>query len=61
MFWKNGTKILGVDPASNIVKIANERGIETWDSFFGHDIAQKILSTKGPAKIITGTNVFVPY
>lgn len=57
-FGNNGTKILGVDPASNIVKIANERGIETWDSFFGHDIAQKILSTKGPAKIITGTNVF---
>ena len=57
-FRNNGTKILGVDPASNIVKIANERGIETWDSFFCHDIAQKILSSKGPAKIITGTNVF---
>ena len=57
-FGNNGTKILGVDPASNIVNIANKRGIETWDSFFCHDIAQKILSSKGPAKIITGTNVF---
>jgi SAM-dependent methyltransferase len=57
-FNKHGPQILGVDPASNIVKIANDRGIETWDAFFDLSIAEKILSIKGPAKIVTGTNVF---
>ena len=52
------TRILGVDPASNIVDIANNRGIETLDAFFGLETAEKILSQKGSAKIITGTNVF---
>ena len=33
-FRNCGTQILGVDPASNIVDIANNRGIETWDAFF---------------------------
>lgn len=57
-FRNCGTRILGVDPASNIVDIANNRGIETWDAFFGLETAEKILSQKGSAKIITGTNVF---
>ena len=60
-FRNNGTKILGVDPASNIVKIANKIGIETWDSFFCHDIAQKILSSKGPAKEYNWDKCFCPY
>lgn len=57
-FSNCGTRILGVDPASNIVDIANNRGIETWDAFFDLETAEKILSKKGSAKIITGTNVF---
>ena len=57
-FKKNGTRILGVDPASNIVEIANGRGIETWDNFFDIETAKKILASKGEAKVITGTNVF---
>lgn len=57
-FKNNGTKILGIDPASNIVDIANQKGIETWDSFFDLETAKNILSLKGSAKVITGTNVF---
>jgi SAM-dependent methyltransferase len=57
-FKANGTRILGVDPASNIVRIAEKRGIETLNEFFSMSVARQILSTKGKAAVITGTNVF---
>ena len=57
-FRNSGTRILGVDPASNIVRIAERRGIETWDDFFGPRVADRILREKGPASLITATNVF---
>ncbi len=58
-FFKSlGTKVLGVDPASNICKIANKRGIKTLNGFFDNDISNFIKKKYGKAKIITGTNVF---
>jgi len=57
-FKRRGMNILGVDPAPEIVEIANNRGIETWKSLMNPLIAEKIVSEKGKAKIITGTNVF---
>ena len=57
-FKNNGMNVLGIDPAEKICKIANERGIETWQEFFNYATAEKILAKKGKAKIITGTNVF---
>ncbi len=57
-FRNNGTKILGVDPASNIVRIAEKRGIETMCEFFSVDVAKRILEEKGKASLIVGTNVF---
>lgn len=57
-FKRKGMKILGIDPAPKICKIANERGIETWRKFLNLDVAKEIISRKGKAKIITGTNVF---
>ncbi len=57
-FRNNGTKILGIDPAPNIVKIANERGIPTVCEFFNSDSAEKVEIEYGKASVITGTNVF---
>ncbi len=57
-FRQNGTRILGVDPASNIVRIAEKRGVETIDEFFNVDTAANILKGKGQASVITATNVF---
>lgn len=57
-FRANGTRILGVDPASNIVLIAQKRGIETMNDFFSIDVAHRILKEKGHATVITATNVF---
>jgi len=57
-FKKNGVKVQGVDPAANIVMLARERGIETICEFFNMDTAEKIVSERGHASVITGTNVF---
>jgi SAM-dependent methyltransferase len=57
-FRDQGTRILGVDPAANIVRIAERRGIETWAELFGIDVARKIVAEKGHASLVTATNVF---
>ena len=57
-FAKQGATTLGIDPASNIVRIAEKRGIETWDEFFSPRIAKKAVKEKGNASVITATNVF---
>ena len=57
-FAKQGTNTLGIDPASNIVRIAEKRGIETWDEFFSPRIAEKAVREKENASVITATNVF---
>ena len=57
-FKKENLKTVGVDPAPNICKIANKRGILTINSFFNNTAVNKILKKYGSAKVITGTNVF---
>jgi SAM-dependent methyltransferase len=57
-FRAHGARILGVDPASNIVLIAQKHGIETLNDFFTLDTAQQIVREKGQATVITATNVF---
>jgi SAM-dependent methyltransferase len=57
--FKNcGMHVKGVDPASNIVEIACAAGIDTICDFFGARAAKQIVSEKGQATVITGTNVF---
>jgi len=57
-FKEAGVRVLGVDPAANIVRIAEKRGIETINEFFNLPTAQMIVREKGKASVITGTNVF---
>lgn len=57
-FRNNGCRILGVDPASNIVRLAEKNGVETVNEFFGLEVARNIVAEKGAASVITGTNVF---
>lgn len=53
-----GTRVCGVDPAPNIVEIANRNGIPTICDFFGMDSVRKVADGYGRAAVITGTNVF---
>ena len=58
-FKKLGMKTVGVDPAPNIVKIANkEHGIKTICDFFGMQSAKKVKKLAGGASVVVGTNVF---
>lgn len=57
-FRSRGVRALGVDPASNIVRIAERRGIETLCEFFSPEVARQIVAEKGHASVVTATNVF---
>jgi len=57
-FFKEKNRIVGVEPAENVAKIAAARGINTINSFFNEIIARKILSEYGNAKLMTCNNAF---
>ncbi len=57
VFKSLGVKILGVDPAENLAKKANQEEVETICALFTKELASKIKKKYGPAKIITATNV----
>src|SRR6266513_1168499 len=57
-FRSNGLRVQGVDPAANIVLIAQQNGIDTICDFFNEDTALQIMRDKGSASVITATNVF---
>lgn len=56
-FAEKGVRTLGVEPARNIVTTARERGIETIDEFFNHDLAREIRGEKGEASTVIANNV----
>ena len=55
--FKDHYRVLGVTP-EDIGKMAIGRGIDTIIDFFDAGVVEKIIKTKGRAKIITATNVF---
>ncbi len=57
-FKELGMQVLGIDPAENIARNANESGIETIPAFFNAGLAQKIRAERGAAKIVSANNVF---
>jgi 2-polyprenyl-3-methyl-5-hydroxy-6-metoxy-1,4-benzoquinol methylase len=57
-FKEKGNRVLGIDPAINLAKLANDSGIETIPEFWDPSQAKKILKEYGPAKVITACNVF---
>ena len=56
-FKKLGATVLGIEPAKNIAKIANDAGITTENTFLNYDIVKK-KSLEKKASIIVGNNVF---
>jgi SAM-dependent methyltransferase len=56
-FKQRGIPVLGVEPAKNIAKVANQRNIPTLDVFFGSSSVNRILDEQGQADIIVGNNV----
>ncbi len=57
-FKKLGTKILGIEPAKAIAKVARKEGVSTLAEYFSVRLAKNIVKKYGNAKVITATNVF---
>jgi SAM-dependent methyltransferase len=53
-----GIRVIGIEPANNIAKIANENNIETINDFFNKSCVDMIKSKYGNVDIITASNVF---
>lgn len=52
-----GASTLGVEPATEMAERARERGIDTVTEFFTPEVARDIRDRRGPATVITATNV----
>jgi len=50
--------VLGIEPAENIAKVANEKGINTLNEFFSLTLAKKLSMSERSADLIIGNNVF---
>jgi SAM-dependent methyltransferase len=53
-----GRQVLGVDPASNIVALAREKGVDVVNEYFDPKLAGEIRDRHGPAKVVVSTNTF---
>ena len=53
-----GIKALGVEPAKNVSKIANSRGLNTLSEYFNHKTVKKIKNKHGSIDVVTAFNVF---
>jgi len=62
-FAGRGIRHLGVEPSTNVAKVAIDRGIRTVCEFFDEELAERILSEDGEADAILGANVIchIPY
>lgn len=56
-FKKLGVRTLGVDPAENLAKVAELKGIEILATYFSTATAAKIVKKYGNADYMTATNV----
>ena len=57
-FFKNkGVSVTGIEPAANVAKVAEEKGIKTIVDFFGEELATKLSNKGTKADLIIGNNV----
>ncbi len=56
-FKNHKIPVLGIEPAANVAKIAEDSGIKTTVDFFGSSTAQKIIDSGIRAKLLIAFNV----
>lgn len=57
-FKEKGFKVVGIEPAKNIAKLANESGINTINGYFSEEISKEIEISYGLADLITASNIY---
>jgi C-methyltransferase C-terminal domain/Putative zinc binding domain/Methyltransferase domain len=56
-FVEKGIPVLGIEPAHNVAKVAEDKGIPTVTEFFGAELASKLVGEGTMADLIIGNNV----
>ena len=56
-FVERGIPVLGIEPAANVAKAAEELGIATRVRFFGSDLARELVAEGIRADLVVGNNV----
>ncbi len=56
-FKSRGSRVVGIEP-TDTAKIANKKGIKTYQEFFDGVSAKHIVARHGKADVVTATNVF---
>ncbi len=56
-FKEKGVPILGIEPAANVAKVAQEKGIPTVVRFFGAQTARELAAEGKQADLLLGNNV----
>ena len=56
-FQKQGIPVLGIEPAANTAKVAEEKGIKSVVKFFGVQTAKELVATGQQADLLVGNNV----
>ena len=56
-FKKAGIPILGIEPAANVAKVAEQKGIQTIVKFFNIKTAKELFKERKSADLIIGNNV----
>lgn len=57
-FQACGVNVVGIEPAVNIAKMANDAGVPTVNEFFTEAVGARVREQYGPASLICGNNVF---
>jgi SAM-dependent methyltransferase len=56
-FVKKGIPVLGIEPAANVAKVAEEKGVPTLVKFFGEETARALVAEGRRPDLICGANV----
>ncbi|MGZ9164833.1 MAG: class I SAM-dependent methyltransferase [Anaerolineales bacterium] len=56
-YKEKGIRVLGVEPARNIARVAEERGIQTESEFFDNSLAERLRDRGYAADVIHANNV----
>lgn len=56
-FQEKNCKVLGIDPAENLARLASDSGIPTIPAFFDLDFAKDFVSEKPPGDLVVARNV----
>lgn len=57
-YQNEGMKAIGIEPAKNLAREADQKGLTTIPDYFGEPAVNRVLKMAGPADILSGNNVF---